>query len=78
MFHHMTTYEEMNVTNKNHFDLPAWSFASVEALGEGSVYMDYPYLDGQEQPLKDTLYTYAASTNTLGSTTVRVEAVLNR
>jgi len=31
----MTTYEEMNVTNKNHFDLPAWSFASVEALGEG-------------------------------------------
>ena len=35
VFRHMTTYEEMNATTKNHFDLPAWSFAAVEALGEG-------------------------------------------
>jgi hypothetical protein len=30
-------YEEENATLKNHNDLPAWSFASVEALGEGDV-----------------------------------------
>merc|ERR1740117_659204 len=35
VFHHLTTYEEMNVTTKNHFSLPAWDFASVEALGQG-------------------------------------------
>eukprot|EP01043_Picozoa_sp_COSAG02_P056359 COSAG02_NODE_6673_length_3424_cov_4.259994_1_plen_564_part_00 len=34
---HMRTYEEENATLKNHIDLPAWSFASVEALGEGDV-----------------------------------------
>ena len=25
----------MNATVKNHFDLPGWTFASVEALGDG-------------------------------------------
>lgn len=35
VFQHMTTYEEENATLKNHFDLPAWDFASVEALGDG-------------------------------------------
>ena len=28
-FGHATTYEEENVTLTNHFDLPAWTFASV-------------------------------------------------
>ena len=31
-FGHATTYEEENVTLRNHFDLPAWTFGSVEAL----------------------------------------------
>ena len=34
-FNHSTTYEAMNVTVSNHFDLPGWTFASVEALGDG-------------------------------------------
>lgn len=34
-FGHATTYEEENVTLTNHFDLPSWTFASVEALGAG-------------------------------------------
>jgi hypothetical protein len=34
-FGHGTTYEEENVTLVNHFDLPAWTFGSVEALGAG-------------------------------------------
>lgn len=34
-FHHGRTYEEMNATVKNHFDLDEWTFASVEALGDG-------------------------------------------
>ena len=34
-FGHATTYEAENVTQANHFDLAHWTFASVEALGDG-------------------------------------------
>ena len=33
-FGHLVTYEEENCTTKNHFALPEWGFASVEALGD--------------------------------------------